>query len=257
MATVNSNGVEIDYERMGDGPQIVLVHGLASSKHGNWNQSGWYDFLTGAGREVIALDCRGHGRSGKPHESTAYDGSQMADDVLAVMNAAGVEKADLMGYSMGGGISLALVTREPSRFYSVVIGGAGANVGGDPARRHSIAAALRAPAGERIENQTAFGFRRFAQQSNNDLEALAAVMSSNRAMGATDEALSGLRLPMLVVVGDEDEALPGARRLASIVPGAELVVLAGENHLSAVGDARYKEAVGRFLARHSPTVKRD
>ncbi len=252
MAKVTSNGVEIDYERVGDGPPILLVHGFASSKYGNWNQSGWYDFLTGAGREVIALDCRGHGRSGKPHESAAYDGSQMADDVLAVMDAAAVEKADLMGYSMGGGISLALVTREPSRFNSVVIGGAGANVGADPARRQSIAAALRAPAGEGIESRTAFGFRRFAQQSNNDLEALAAVMSSDRAMGADDNALAALRLPTLVVVGDQDEALPGARRLASLVPDAELIVLRGKNHLSAVGDAHYKEAVGRFLDTHSP-----
>ena len=125
MPKVDSQGVQIDYESVGDGPPIVLVHGFASSREGNWRRAGWLDRLTGSGRRVVALDCRGHGRSDKPHEPSAYDGQAMSEDVVAVMDAAGVEQADLMGYSMGGAIALDLVVRYPERFRSVIIGGAG------------------------------------------------------------------------------------------------------------------------------------
>src|SRR3954451_6464620 len=101
MPTVQSAGVPIDYEVIGAGPPIVLVHGFLSSFEGNWGQSGWIEFLVGLGRMVVGLDIRGHGESGKPRERGAYDLQLMAGDVLAVMDANGVEHADLMGYSMG------------------------------------------------------------------------------------------------------------------------------------------------------------
>ena len=69
MPFVISPGVPIHYEVVGAGPPIVLVHGFASSLEGNWDQSGWVDFLVGRGHTVVGLDCRGHGLSGKPHGS--------------------------------------------------------------------------------------------------------------------------------------------------------------------------------------------
>src|ERR1700733_3977481 len=96
-----NDGVRIAWEEAGEGAPIVLVHGFASDRGQNWRAPGWYQTLTGAGRRVIALDCRGHGESAKPHDPSAY-GDAMVDDVAAVMAAAGVESADVMGYSMGG-----------------------------------------------------------------------------------------------------------------------------------------------------------
>ena len=64
--TFDSDGTTIAYDDVGEGPPIVLVHGFASSRDGNWRRPGWYDALAGAGRRVIALDCRGHGGSEKP-----------------------------------------------------------------------------------------------------------------------------------------------------------------------------------------------
>jgi pimeloyl-ACP methyl ester carboxylesterase len=70
----------------------VLLHGYLSSFEGNWQQTGWIDFLVGQGRSVVALDCRGHGRSGKPHDPAAYEDPLMLDNVLAVMDAAARER---------------------------------------------------------------------------------------------------------------------------------------------------------------------
>ena len=247
MPIVDSSGVPIHYEVTGDGAPIVLVHGFASSLQGNWSRTGWIDFLTARGRQVIGLDCRGHGASGKPHDSAAYDGHAMPDDVLTAMDAAAVDRADLLGYSMGGWISLNLLSRHPERFRRVIIGGAGLRTAAaDPARRNRLAEAMEAADPSTITDPTGIAFRRFAERNGNDLQALAALQRANR--GAADEAaLRSVQMPVLVVVGDEDDALDGARRLAELVPHASLVTLPGENHLSAVIAQRYKDAVGRFL----------
>jgi pimeloyl-ACP methyl ester carboxylesterase len=94
---IDLRGVPIHYEVVGQGAPIVLVHGFASSLEGNWGRTGWIELLTGRDRQVIGLDCRGHGSSGKPHDSAAYDGHAMPDDVLAVMDAAGLDRADFLG----------------------------------------------------------------------------------------------------------------------------------------------------------------
>jgi pimeloyl-ACP methyl ester carboxylesterase len=90
MPTVQSPGVPIYYELIGAGTPILLVHGFAGSFE-DWGQSGWVDFLFAQGRKVVGMDCRGHGRSGKPHDPTTYDDPRMPDDILAVMDAAGLE----------------------------------------------------------------------------------------------------------------------------------------------------------------------
>jgi len=64
---------------------------------------------------VVGTDCRGHDRSDKPHDSSAYEDPQMPNDVLAVMDALGLERVDLMGYSMGGAIAINLLARHPGR----------------------------------------------------------------------------------------------------------------------------------------------
>ncbi len=247
MPTVQSAGVRIHYEVKGDGPAIVLVHGFASSLARNWGNSGWIDFLVGEGRRVIGLDCRGHGSSEKPHDSAAYAGHQMPDDVIAVMDDLGLDRVDVMGYSMGGWITLNLLSRHAARFHSAVVGGAGLRTAAaDPARRASIASALEATDPSTITDETARGFRQFAERAGNDLAALAALQRSER--GAPDEdALRRLDLPVLVVCGDDDPALDAARALAQLVPDAQLEILPGENHLSAVAAPGYKTAVKRFL----------
>jgi pimeloyl-ACP methyl ester carboxylesterase len=261
MPVVDSAGVPIYYEIAGEGPPIVLVHGYLSSLEGVWGQSGWIEFLVGRARSVVALDCRGHGRSGKPYEPAEYEDPRIPGDVLAVMDAAALERVDLMGYSMGGAIALALLARFPERFTSVIVGGAGLPVTPrNPQLAAAIAAALEADDVSKISDPVARFFREFAEsRAHNpqsfadvdpDLRALAAISRGGglRSISEADKAaLKEVQVPLLVVVGDKDPALTDAQRLSETAPNARLVVVPGEDHLSAIPATAYKEAVAAFL----------
>ena len=117
----DADGVAIRYLDRGAGPAVVLVHGFAGSIERSWINTGILQDLARDHR-VLALDLRGHGRSDKPHEPLEY--SELADDVIRLMDHAGVRRAHAVGYSLGGIILLKLLTTDPERFERVVIGGA-------------------------------------------------------------------------------------------------------------------------------------
>ena len=71
------DGTELYFEESGRGTPVVLLHGLSSSTRGNWQDPGIWDELVEAGKHVVGLDARGHGRSGKPHEPAAYEDDAM------------------------------------------------------------------------------------------------------------------------------------------------------------------------------------
>jgi pimeloyl-ACP methyl ester carboxylesterase len=250
MSTFESNGVSINYIVEGEGPPIVLVHGFASSLEGNWQRTGVIDALVNDGRRVIALDVRGHGKSGTPHDPAAYGGTKMADDVIALMDHLHIPQADLMGYSMGGGIATSLLVRFPERFRKVILSGIGdGTLSGGPARSRSeaIAQALEAPAGTRIEDPTARGFRVFAERSGNDLGALAAMQRSTRGGGYDPAKLAETKNHVMVLVGEGDTLVGSADRLAATIPGAKYVKVPGD-HLTAFDGDAFREAVIDFLA---------
>jgi pimeloyl-ACP methyl ester carboxylesterase len=190
----------------------------------------------------------GHGRSAKPHSPEAYAGNQIPDDVLAVMDAVGIVRADIMGYSMGALVTLNLMARQAERFTSAVVGGVGLpRPDFDPQRRAALAEALEAADPATISEPTMLRFRLSAERRGNDLLALAAFQRSERTQ-ADRAALRRLDLPLLVVVGGNDEVLESAHQLVTAVAGAELVTLGGEDHQSALGARSYKQTVSRFLA---------
>jgi pimeloyl-ACP methyl ester carboxylesterase len=256
MPQFDSNGVSINYLVEGDGPAIMLVHGFASSLQGNYRAPGIIDALVKAGRKAVALDCRGHGRSGKPHDPEAYGGSKMADDVIALMDHLGIDRADLMGYSMGGFISSALMISHPERFRSVILSGVGDAILNRTGvalseRSSAIARAMEAEDGGASENETARNFRIFAERSGNDLAALAAMQRAPSRRSADTSKLSETKLPVLVLIGDGDTLVGSGDKLAASIPGAKLVKVPGD-HLTAVGAPELKTAVLAFLAEHSP-----
>jgi pimeloyl-ACP methyl ester carboxylesterase len=250
-----NDGVRIAYEIVGDGAPIVLVHGFASDRLQNWRGPGWYETLTGAGYQVIALDCRGHGGSDKPHDPKFYGHATMAGDVLNVMRDAGIGRAYLMGYSMGGYISLSLLIKNPEMFRKVVIAGVGASyldldaaqaAVADPERRSMIADALLADDVSTIKNETARNFRLFADQPGKDRLALAACMRGNRDV-FTKEQLSQSKLPVLVVCGEKDVLTGPPDPLAAAFADGRAVTVPNRDHMTAVGDKVYKQAVLDFL----------
>ncbi len=211
------DGIALAFERHGEGPAIVLVHGFGSSRMQNWKSTGWYGGLVEAGFAIVAMDCRGHGDSGKPHETQAYGHDRMADDVMVVMDACGLGQALILGYSMGGFIGLRFLAAHPDRVIKLAIAGVGANYlkGGitSPAARSVLADALLVEDKDSITDPRARMFRAFADQPGKDRIALAACM---RGMSPhlPLETLSRLQWPVLVVDGSEDETAGPPKPLA-------------------------------------------
>ncbi len=249
MHCFDSDGVRIAYEVVGDGPAIVLVHGFASNRTRNWKDVRWFETLADAGRRVIALDCRGHGDSDKPHDPAAYDVDFMAGDVRGLLDDLGVERVDLMGYSMGARIAAALLVTAPERFTCAILGGAGRGIVDERPDAEAIARVLETDNPAALTHPAGRAFRQFAEQGGNDLKALAACMRGlRRSVDASHLRL--VHVPVLVVAGERDDLAGDPRALADLIPGAQLVIIPGKDHLSTVGDRRYKEAVLRFVQQH-------
>lgn len=253
MHKFNSDGVEIAYldESTGNSAEaVLLIHGFASNVNTNWVDTGWVKTLTGAGYRVIAYDNRGHGHSEKLYELEAYGAPIMAEDARRLLDHLGIERAHVIGYSMGARISAFLAIAHPTRVRSLVFGGLGLNMVRGVAGTGPVARALEAASIDEVTNPTARTFRAFAEQTKSDLKALAACIRSARAP-ITREALGALRCPVLVVVGEKDVIGGSATELAALIPGARGVELAGRDHMKAVGDKGFKEAVLSFLAGQS------
>jgi pimeloyl-ACP methyl ester carboxylesterase len=253
---LRNDGVRIAYEVSGEGEPVVLVHGFASDRVQNWRAPGWYQTLNNAGYQVVALDCRGHGESDKPHDPDMYSHATMAEDVVTVMQDAGIERALLMGYSMGGYISMSLLIKHPKLFRKVVIAGVGAShldlnaaeaAVADPERRSAIADALLVDDVSTIKDETARNFRLFAYQPGKDRFALAACMRGSRDV-FTREQLSHSQRPVLVVCGEKDVLTGPPDPLAAAFADGRAVTVPKRDHMTTVGDKVYKQAVLDFLA---------
>jgi pimeloyl-ACP methyl ester carboxylesterase len=244
------DGVTLAFERQGEGPAIVLVHGFGSSRTQNWKSTGWYGGLAEAGFSIVAMDCRGHGDSGKPHDADAYGHDRMADDLTVVMQACGLARALVLGYSMGGFIGLRLLAAHPDRVIKLAIAGVGANYlkGGitSPAARATLADALLVADKDSITDARAKMFRAFADQPGKDRVALAACMRGMSPHLPID-SLAELQRPILVVDGSEDETAGPAAPLAQIFANGRAMTIEGRDHMSAVGDRRTRLAVIDFF----------
>jgi pimeloyl-ACP methyl ester carboxylesterase len=256
MPTFDSNGVAINYVDEGSGRPVVLVHGFAANLELNWRAPGVIDALLAAGRRVIALDCRGHGKSGKPRDPAAYAGTAMADDVVALADHLRLERPDLAGYSMGGQIAATLLVKHPDRWNSVILSGVGDWVlgesGGD--EWHSLVAGLEAKDARAITDPAMKAFRMFIEASGNDVAALAAQQRAGRTIILRDD-LARVKLPVMVLLGENDTLIGTGDNLVAAIPGAKLVTAPGD-HMTVVGQPEFRQAIVEFLAAHSPIPAR-
>jgi pimeloyl-ACP methyl ester carboxylesterase len=241
------DGVEIAFLDEGEGEPIVLVHGFASNAQVNWVYPGWVATLTKAGRRVIALDNRGHGASSKLYDPAAYHSARMADDVRALLDHLGLGRADVMGYSMGARITAFFALAHPTRLRRAILGGLGIRLVDGVGLPESVAEALEAPALADVRDPTGRVFRAFAEQTRSDLAALAACIRGSRQTLTRDE-VAAINAPVLVAVGTKDEVAGSAQALAALLPCGRALDIPGRDHMLAVGDKVFKEAVLAFLA---------
>ena len=119
----DSNGVRIHYTDEGTGEPVLLIHGFTADIVLQWDLPGIRQALARDFR-VIAFDNRGHGKSDKPHDAAKY-GTEMVEDAVRLLDHLKIQKAHVVGYSMGGLITLKLAVMHPERLLSATLGGAG------------------------------------------------------------------------------------------------------------------------------------
>jgi pimeloyl-ACP methyl ester carboxylesterase len=249
MPTTTSSGCSISYDDLGAAaasPPILLLHGFASNRGENWRRVGWTGAFERRRCRVLAPDLRGHGESWKPHDAAQYTRGLLLDDIFAVLDAAAVPSAVVMGYSMGARLALAAALAKPERVSALVLGGIGGKLFDPPVAGFPMAAAMEATDPDAIAEPLLRSFRAFAEEEGQDLQALAAfARSAGEPFDAT--ALAGLQMPVLVVAGGRDTLAGSPEALAEHIPGAQAVTLPGCDHFSAMAHALFKAAVFDFL----------
>ena len=228
----------------------MLVHGFASTHRVNWINPSWTRTLGEAGYRVIALDNRGHGKSGKPYDPAQYHPAVMAEDVVALIDHLGLATVDLMGYSMGARIAATCAATHPERVRSLLLGGLGIHLVEGEGLPPGIAEALEAASPDDVVEPTVRMFRLFAERNGSDLNALAACIRGSRT-SLTAANLAHVSCPVLVSVGTRDPIAGDPHRLAALFPNGTAFDIPDRDHNLAVGDRTHKARVLDFLA-HRP-----
>ena len=240
----NAEGGRIAYQRHPGEHPVLLVHGFATTGALTWEATGWVRALAEAGRGAIVPDLRGHGGSYAPHDPNAYSPELLAGDLVAVLDAEGIEQADVIGYSMGSWVALALVALAPSRVRRLVVGGVGTveqfGHWGVDAVRSSLLDGVDPD--ELTESPLAPLLASLRQAPGVDRDALAACVAG---MAAHPLPLAS-SVPTMLVVGDADPVTDGRDEAAAAL-GAELVVLPKRNHVTTLSARAFKQAALPFL----------
>ena len=248
MPSFDHDGVTIAYDDIGarEGRPVVLVHGFTSNRKENWQRLGWYGAFERKRIRCIALDCRGHGESSKPHDPAGYARAAMVGDVFALLDHLNVERADMLGYSMGAQLSLAAAMATPKRFPLLILGGIGGKLFEPRPPGYPMAEAMEASHPDTIADPVLRSFRRFADEQGEDRLALAALNRADNPQFTKDD-LAKLSVETLFVAGARDDLAGDPNELASLVHGAKAVTLPGCDHFSAIPHALFKASVFDFL----------
>lgn len=252
---VHHGPIRIRYREIGRGDPVVLLHGYTDRLE-MW--AGMADSIAVSHR-VIVPDVRGFGASSRPGEAGSY-GRAMAGDVVALLDSLGIDRAHLVGYSMGALITSNVAVRSPERVRSAVLV-AGPFYADSAALARAVAPYLTAL--ERGEGLLPF-FRFILPTWADSLlvpaaehylaeNELTALIGSLREMGglvpgATD--LATLAIPATAVVGRNDPMLPYSRLLATRWPGLRLVELDDADHAVVFGVPAVLHEFRRLAAGH-------
>jgi 3-oxoadipate enol-lactonase len=265
----DSGAVRLYYESQGRGAAVLLVMGMGISLV-QWRRTA---AVLARDFRVLSFDNRGVGSSDS--SLWPYPVAQMADDAIAVLDAAGEEHAHVYGISLGGMVAQELALRHPERLRALVLG---ATTPGSTLAVPSEESALSYfPRSAALTSEEAAWAsvpylyaestrRRHGQRIATDIARRSGAATGPLAQlhqltaAATHDAgrrLEQITAPTLVLHGAEDRLVPpaNARILAETIPGAELRIYTRAGHLYPTDEPRAEHDVARFLLRHSPELK--
>lgn len=264
-----NDGVTLYYEETGSGSTVLFVHEFAGDCR-SWEPQMRH---FGQRHRAIAFNARGYSPSDIPAAPSAYSQNRAADDILALLDHLGIERAHVVGLSMGGFATLHFGFRHPERALSLVVGGCG--YGAEPEQREIFRAEAAAiaqfiteqgmpafaekyaygPTRVQFENKDPRGFAEFKCQ----LASLSAVGAANTQLGCQRERpslydlaaeMKTLTVPTLILNGDEDwPCLTPGIFMKRTIPTAALVLMANCGHTINLEEPdSFNAIVGRFLA---------
>ena len=259
MPFFDNDGIKIYYEIEGEGPPVVFIHGFAGASEGIRKQTDFVENLKDNYR-LILLDCRGHGKSDKPHDDDDY-GKKMTGDLNKLMEHLSIDKANFFGYSMGASIIFHLLLTEPDIVTSAILGGFvitlnEKEIAKDLEDTKLVIEAFRAENIDQIKDPLGRALRQFAELRENDLLALAAVQAGwlkdwSELMPSPAQmrrVLKKIKVPVMTVLGSNDNAQPGEKTLLSqLIPGACHFQIQGKDHLTVIPDPKFQMIVKAFL----------
>ncbi len=263
------DGVRLYYEETGAGRTVIFVHEFAG------DMRSWEPQMRHFGRSYrcISYNARGYPPSDVPGDPSSYSQARAADDIKAVLDAAGADEAHVIGLSMGGFATLHFGFRHPKRARSLCVGGCG--YGAEPDQRERFEAEADAiakqlmkdgmekfaagyahgPTRVQFENKDSRGFAEFKRM----LAEHSALGSANTQLGVQRarpslyslvDDMKKLEVPTLIITGDEDWPclMPGILMKRNI-PSAALAVMPNAGHTINIEDPDvYNRIVGDFLA---------
>ena len=228
-----SEGVRIHFHVEGTGSPLVLLHGFGVSGDA-WRTGGHVEALSDE-FQVITMDARGHGRSDKPHGPAAYCLPKRVRDVTSVLDAAGVESAYILGYSLGGITALGVCTFAPQRLRSAIVLGAHPYaerlpVDFEECGQRYIDCGARAAIERREAESGPLSHDQKAELEARDWKALgAALVATSRIQGLSDGISQG-QIPYLLLCGTGDEGHDLAKQAAVEFPNVSFMSLEGLDH---------------------------
>ena len=272
MAKTMLNGITVHHQVKGEGPDVVLIHGITSTL------AIWYTKVIPAlasDYRVAAYDLRGHGHSGMT--PTGYSSADMAGDLLALMDHIGMERARLVGHSFGGSIALHLALLHPDRVAGVVLVDTGVaclrhlrtikdwpgwkiyekelNQYGMTydwfvhAESEDVSDVIR----KTFEIPQQFGARKGSSRASPRLKRLvdetALGSEFRRVAGLTEERLAEITTPVLAVYGEMSPYQKMAAHMAGVLPNFRCDLVANTGHFYLLQSPElFAERIRGFLA---------
>ena len=236
------DGTRIYYEVRGEGKPVLLVHGFIVNSN-SWKKAALYTGLLYAGYKVIILDMRGNGKSGKPHDTAAYENDAEAKDIMKLMDRLRIKQYSAIGYSRGSIIATRLLVLD-KRVQTAVLGGMGLDFTNPEWPRRKMF--YRALMGDSVPELK--GVVEYVRSQGFDQLALAYLQKAQPS--TSKEILGKVKQPVLIICGDKDSDNGSAAELAKILPHSSTAITPGDhNHASATPE--FSKSILDFMKKNN------